>query len=333
MRKRGFSFGPILQTRDTERMRGQGFADPRHGKVVWRPVKSVWISTMTGVALVFGPMTISWPALAVFVGLSAITLCAGHSVGMHRLMIHRSFECPLWLERALVYLGVLVGMAGPRGMMAQHDIRDWAQRQPACHPYLRHGASFWTDYLWQCHGDLVLDRAPTFRPDERFARDPVLEFLERTWMAQQVPLAIVLYLLGGWAFVVWGIAVRVSVCVTGHWLIGHFAHHSYGEDRNAMSFEVADMAVQGRDVPLAGLISMGEAWHNNHHAFPTSAKMGVLPGQVDLGWLFISVLRRCGLAWDVKTPEVLARPGSIIRLPGGGTGCPVLRGFGVLSGR
>jgi len=73
-----------------------------------------------------------------FVVMSALTVCLGHSLGMHRRLIHRSYDCPLWLERLFVYCGTLVGMAGPYGMIRQHDIRDWAQRKPHCHPYLAH---------------------------------------------------------------------------------------------------------------------------------------------------------------------------------------------------
>jgi len=66
---------------------------------------------------------------------------------MHRRLIHRSYDCPLWLERLFVYLGTLVGMAGPYGMIRQHDIRDWAQRKPRCHPYLAHRSGLLRDGL------------------------------------------------------------------------------------------------------------------------------------------------------------------------------------------
>lgn len=110
------------------RMIARKDSDPVSGVVRWQPVKSVWIGSMTLAALALGPIVFSWDAFAASLVLSAITLCGGHSVGMHRRLIHNSFECPLWLEYFLVYLGVLVGMAGPIGMMRQHDMRDWAQR-------------------------------------------------------------------------------------------------------------------------------------------------------------------------------------------------------------
>jgi len=69
-------------------------------------------------------------------------------------------------------------------------------------------------------------------------------------------------------------------------------------------------------VPLLAIPTMGEAWHNNHHAFPASARHGLYPGQTDIGFAFIRLLESLGLAWSIKNPETLpARPG-ISRAPG-----------------
>jgi hypothetical protein len=86
-------------------------ADPLRGIVQWAPAKSIWIGSMTLSALVLGPIFFTPAAFLLFLATSAVTLCAGHSVGMHRRLIHSSFQCPLWLEYVCVYLGVLVGMA------------------------------------------------------------------------------------------------------------------------------------------------------------------------------------------------------------------------------
>ena len=103
--------------RGSERIAACGNTDPSTGTVKWKPVKSIWIGSMTLMALLLGPRLISSQAVFLFLALCAITLCGGHSVGMHRRLIHGSFECPLWLEYVLVELGTLVGMAGPIGMI------------------------------------------------------------------------------------------------------------------------------------------------------------------------------------------------------------------------
>ena len=273
---------------------------PSLGTPVWSPMKSLWFTGMAAVALVGGVWTFTWDAAAVACVLTIVTLCLGHSIGFHRLLIHRSFECPQWLEFCFVYLGVLVGMGGPRRIVYMHDIRDWAQRHPQCHSFYIHQSRIWLDWFWQMHCELKLDHPPEFRPDEPIT-DPVLyRVLDKTWMLQQLPLAFSLYFLGGAAWVVWGICVRVTVSLTGHWLVGYFAHNT-----GAKTWIVEGAAVQGRNVPGLGLITMGEAWHNNHHAFPESARLGLEPGQYDPGWWTISLLRRTGLAKNLKLPENL----------------------------
>ncbi|WEK40983.1 MAG: acyl-CoA desaturase [Candidatus Brevundimonas colombiensis] len=270
---------------------------PVKGRVVWDPVPSLWNGTMLAVTLIFGAATFSLGALAVFIVTTGTTLLLGHSVGFHRRMIHGSFDCPLWLERLLSWFGTVVGMSGPFRMIRAHDIRDWAQRQSDCHDYLAHRRPMLIDAIWQMHGRLVLERPPAFDLG-RIGRDPVHRFLERTWMLQQLPVAGGLWLLGGWGFVVWGVCARVSISVIGHWFVGHLAHR-----RGPQTWQVVDAGVQAHDVPWAAIPTMGEAWHNNHHAWPGSARIGLYPGQSDWGFRFIQLLERLGLAWNVRTPE------------------------------
>ena len=109
----------------TERVIPAAETSATQGRIVWSPVKSLWLiaHSIGGLAaLIWVP---GWDGLAVFLILAAATLCAGHSVGMHRLLIHRSFAAPKPLERLLVWLGTLVGIAGPFGMIRAHDMRDW----------------------------------------------------------------------------------------------------------------------------------------------------------------------------------------------------------------
>jgi fatty-acid desaturase len=212
----------------SERIIAGDDTDPLDGDVRWAPAKSLWIGAMTATAIALGPPLFSWDALILLVVTSALTLCFGHSVGMHRRLIHNSFECPLWVEHFCVYLGTLVGMAGPYGMIRLHDFRDWAQRQSICHDYSCHRAGFWRDAWWQLHCRLVLTHPPEFRLEPRLAADRFYAFVERTWMWQQLPWAMLFFVIGGWGWLVWGICVRVSVCVTGHWLIGHFSHRKGG---------------------------------------------------------------------------------------------------------
>ena len=280
------------------------------GSVRWKPVKSLWIGSMTLIALVLGPIYFTWGALVLFIATTAVTVCLGHSLGMHRRLIHRSYDCPLWLERLFVYLGTLVGMAGPYGMIRQHDIRDWAQRRPACHPYLAHRSSILRDGFWQLHCELTLAHPPELVMELHVAEDRFYQFIDRTWMAQQLPWAVLFFARGRHA--VAGVGHRgesVAASVTGHWLVGYFAHN-----RGPRSWHIEGAGVQGYNVPYSGLVTMGEAWHNNHHAFPGSARLGLGAGETDPGWWVLMALETLGLVWNVKTPEMLPHRPNLVAL-------------------
>jgi fatty-acid desaturase len=289
---------------------GPDGADPVCGRVRWSPVKSIWWCLMALGTVLAMMVWFSLGGFALFVLSSAVTLCLGHSLGMHRRFIHRAYEAPLWLERLLVYLGTLVAMAGPLGMMRTHDLRDWAQRERDCHDYFGHRRSLFHDGWWQLHCDIELARPPRFVPPADIANDRFYGVLERTWLAQQLPWALLFYALGGIGWVLWGICARVWISLTGHWLIGHFAHR-----RGHRAWDVRDAAVQGFNVRvpgvgaagwwLTGVITFGECWHNNHHAFPASARLGHTRNELDPGWWVLLALRRLGLVKTLALPRDL----------------------------
>jgi len=276
--------------------------DPVAGTVSWDPVRSLWNGGMLAASVVLAPLYFSWGAVGAFALLLAVTMCTGHSVGFHRRLIHRTFQCPKWLERILVWSGTLVGMQGPFWVIHAHDVRDWSQRQRNCHDFLKHGRGLLVDGWWNLHCRLRLKRPPAFDPGPGIGDDPFYCFLQRTWMLQQLPVALALYLIGGLSWVVWGVCVRVTVGVSMHWFVGYLCH-----THGPQSWLVDDGAVQAHNVPWAAIPSMGESWHNNHHAFPGSARHGLYAGQLDLGFLFVRSLERVGLAWDVQVPENLPR--------------------------
>ena len=110
------------------------------GEVRWSPVKSLWFIGMAGAAVIGGIYFFSMVAdcLVFFIATGAVLLF-GHSLGSHRKLIHNSYQCPKWLEYSWSICGVQVGLAGPLGLMRAHELRDYAQRLPTCHDYLRHG--------------------------------------------------------------------------------------------------------------------------------------------------------------------------------------------------
>lgn len=283
-----------------ERIEDLGFCNANDGKVLLSKTKLLWLGSMLLISIIGGVLTFTLQVLSVFVISTAVSLCLGHSLGMHRRLIHQSYQCPLWLEYIFVHLGVIVGLAGPIGMIKTHDMRDWAQRQNKCHDYFGHQQPMLIDAYWQLFCDIELDKPPKFLLEDRVKKDRFFNFMESTWMLQQLPLALLLFLIGGIPWVIWGVCMRVSISILGHWLIGYFAHNQ-GERH----WHVKDAHIQGHNVRFAAILTMGESWHNNHHAYPGSAKLGIKSGQSDLGWSVLMLLQKLGLVWALVLPQDL----------------------------
>jgi sn-1 stearoyl-lipid 9-desaturase len=190
-------------------------------------------------------------------------------------------------------------------LMAMHDIRDHWQNQPAAPAYYAYDHGTLTDFWWYLHC------SHHARPDQRqpqipadHGADPALRLLDATWMLQQLPVALLLYATLGWGGVVWAACGRVVVSQLGHWLVNHICH-----TRGSRRFEILGSGEEGRNNLFFGALSMGEGWHNNHHAWPDSARFGMAWYELDPGYLCIALMRRLGLVWDVRTwAEVPIRP-------------------------
>jgi stearoyl-CoA desaturase (delta-9 desaturase) len=130
--------------------------------------------------------------------------------------------------------------------------------------------------------------------------DPVVSFVDRTFVVWAVAGLLLPFGLGvaiggtvsaGLTALLWGGAVRLFLLHHVTYSINSICH-VFGRRR----FETGD---ESRNVAWLSVLSLGEAWHNNHHAFPTSARHGLGRRQLDLSALVIRRLEACGLAWDV----------------------------------
>ncbi len=273
-------------------------ASSTDGKVIFDRNKLIWNLPIILLSLVFAPLTFSLDALFLCISLTYLSLLIGHSVGMHRMMIHRSFKANKGVERILIYIGVLVGMSGPFGIIKIHDLRDWAQRQSKCHPFFAHTENYLRDIFWQLTCTFKFDKPPHINIESNLADDKFYSFLENTWKWHQLIIAIPLYLIGGWSWVVWGILVRISLSIIGHWSITYFCHNP-----GKGNWDVKGASVQASNLSGLGLITYGECWHNNHHAFPESAKIGIERNQMDPAWWLIKALSKMEFIYDVQLPR------------------------------
>jgi len=234
--------------------------------------KCIWNGGMIGFFISLAPSYTNFSAVLLGLTLTHITLLFGHSIGMHRMMIHRSFRTKRWLKYTLLYLGTLVGIGGPTSVITIHDTRDWAQRAKNCHDFFSHRRPYFSDLNWQLFHRFDFEEPPEIIIESEVSDDRFLSHLDRYWRWHQLGLACLLYLIGGLPFVVWGICFRVAISTIGHWTITYICHNP-----GPVQWDVTEAGVQASNLKLpslvGGWITRGECWHNNHHAFPESARI------------------------------------------------------------
>jgi stearoyl-CoA desaturase (delta-9 desaturase) len=134
---------------------------------------------------------------------------------------------------------------------------------------------------------------PRFTKD--IADDPIYRFLDDYFLAIQIVFAGLLYLWGGWSFVVWGILVRLVLVYHTTWLVNS-ATHKFGY----RTYESGDRST---NCWWVALLAYGEGWHNNHHTYQYSARHGLTWWEIDMTWMMIRGLQLLGLATKVKLVE------------------------------
>ena len=158
------------------RIDGKG-ANPIEGKVKYDFPKLLWNLGMLICAVIFAPITFSFSVGMLFLTITYVSLLVGHSAGMHRLMIHRTYDCPSWVEKILIYIGVLVGMSGPYGIIKIHDLRDWAQRQKNCHDFFSHKQGYFKDIWWQLTCKFEFNSPPNITIEPKYFNDRFYQWL------------------------------------------------------------------------------------------------------------------------------------------------------------
>lgn len=266
------------------------------GRVRFDGSKSLWLWGMLATGVVYGIPAATPRLVAASAALAVLTLCLGHSVGLHRGVIHRTYETNRTVRGALVYLFVLSGLGSPLAWARLHAVRDYWQNRLDCPRYFAYDHSLARDFVWNLHTTFEPADAraeATLRPDVTI--DPWLRFLDRTWRLHVVLLAAVVYVASGPAGVAVCICARTAAGILGHWFVG-YAVHAWGERR----FHVAGARESGTNVWALGVLSFGEGFHNNHHAHPNSARMGMRRFDLDLGWAFVRAFEVLGIVRQVR---------------------------------
>lgn len=238
----------------------------------------------------FLPSNFNWSAVGLMVFLHWVTGGLGITLGWHRMVTHRSFQTPKWLEYFFVFCGALSCESGVIHWVGLHRLHHAQSDQPL-DPHDSSKGFWWSHMGWMLFYVPGEDYVERYTKD--IADDPVYQFLDKYFIPVQVVLGLVLYLLGGFPFVVWGIFVRLVLVYHCTWFVNS-ATHKFGYRTYAESGD------NSTNCWWVALLSYGEGWHNNHHAYQYSARHGMRWWEFDMTWMTIQFLQSLGLAQKVK---------------------------------
>ncbi len=234
----------------------------------------------------------SWQNLILLLVLNWLVASLGVGVGYHRLLTHRSFKTPKWLEYILTMLGTLAIQDGAIKWVTTHRIHH-AHTDIENDPHSPRDGGYWSHVGWVLRGKAQEHDTTTsarYVPD--LMKDKFHVALSRHYYISSIILGAVLLACGGWSMMLWGIFLRTVIGWHSTWLVNSVTH-LWGTRR----FQTRDDSTNNG---LIAFFSFGEGWHNNHHAYPTSARHGMAWYEFDVNWLTIRLFEKLGLAKRVR---------------------------------
>jgi stearoyl-CoA desaturase (delta-9 desaturase) len=259
------------------------------------------------VALLWG-RGFDWLHLCLFLGMYMIS-AIGITIGYHRYFCHRAFQTNRVVQAMLAIFGSMAFEGPVLKWVATHRCHHKHSDRPGDpHSPHEHGDGVWNMLkgMWHAHVGWIFDADPKnlaqYVPD--LSGDRLLRVISRSWTVWAALGLVLPAVLGGlitltWQGAVlgflWGGLARVFLVHHVTWSVNSVCHiwgsrpyRSHDHSRNNFIF---------------GVLALGEGWHNNHHAFPTSARHGLRWWQIDLSWWMIKAASWVGLVWDIKVPN------------------------------
>ncbi|MCA1592933.1 MAG: fatty acid desaturase [Acidobacteria bacterium] len=270
-------------------MPDQAVINSRRTGINWSTCITMVVFHAASIAALF---MFTWKGLAAAALLWWISGSLGIGMGFHRLLTHRGFKTPKWVEYFLTICGMLTLESGAINWVATHRIHHSHTDAPG-DPHTPRDGAWWAHIGWiltgtaQQHDEAILRR---YTPD--LMKDKVHVWLNKWFYLPLVVVGVLLFALGGWSLLMWGIFMRVTVGWHATWLVNS-ATHMWGTRR----FETNEDSTNN---PVVALLTFGEGWHNNHHAYPRAARHGFAWYELDVNWMGIRALQLLGLAHDIK---------------------------------
>ncbi len=284
-------------------------------------VKKSFASKFITVATVFAPLLAGLVAIyllwnkqvfladMVVLFVMYIITVSGVTLGFHRLFTHKSFKTKTWFRFCLGAAGTMSSQGPIMYWVADHRFHHTHSDTPEdLHSPHKYGSGFtnlFKGYLHSHMGWMLKDEhVNPLRHAIDLARDPVTIHLTKYYF-RYIALGILLpgiamlavepNWIGFLRGIFWGGILRILVVHHVTWSVNSICHLFGSRDFNTKD--------ESRNNLLFGVIGLGEGWHNNHHAFPTSARHGLLKYQLDISYLFLLMLRKVGIVSDLVLPS------------------------------
>ena len=247
-----------------------------------------WFAHLACLAAFFTGVT--WSAVAVCLALFWLRMFSV-TAGYHRYFSHRSYKTSRTFQFILALAGTLAVQKGVLWWAANHRNHHKYSDQPEDLHSPRQRGFWWAHVGWILAPDYEgtdLTRIPDM------AKYPELRWLNDYYLVPPVALAVLLYLVGGATWLVWGFFISTTMLWHATFTINSLAH-VWGSRR----YETTDTS---RNNPWLALLTMGEGWHNNHHRYMNSARQGFFWWEIDLSYYVLVALSWCGIVWDLQQP-------------------------------
>ena len=247
-----------------------------------------WLAHLACLAAFFTGVT--WSAVAVCLALFWLRMFSV-TAGYHRYFSHRSYKTSRAFQFILALAGTLAVQKGVLWWAANHRNHHKYSDQPEDLHSPRQRGFWWAHVGWILAPDYEgtdLTRIPDM------AKYPELRWLNDNYLVPPVALAVLLYLVGGATWLVWGFFISTTMLWHATFTINSLAH-VWGSRR----YETTDTS---RNNPWLALLTMGEGWHNTHHRYMNSARQGFFWWEIDLSYYVLVALSWCGIVWDLQQP-------------------------------
>jgi len=246
----------------------------------------------------------SWKGLFLAIALWWVAGSWGIGMGYHRLLTHRGYKAPKWLEYFLTTCATLALEGGPIFWVATHRVHHQLTDKEG-DPHSPRDGKWWSHMGWIILGKTLhqnVKELSPYVPDLR--KDKFHNFISKWHWVPITVLGVVILAVGGWKMVLWGIFLRTTFGLHSTWLVNS-ATHIWGSQR----FVTGDDSTNNFTIAM---LTFGEGWHNNHHAHPQSARHGLAWYEIDFNWMQIWALEKLGVIHDVKLPRLDRKPAVVV---------------------